>query len=436
MSMILRMIQGSRMLKRRERSMSKSAWVYVWAVLILGLGLSLAALYRIQLSSQPRMAYGVIFALAIVTQLLKSEAPNHQLYHPSLIFAYAGVVLMSPGWYALMVLFAHLFEWVKEGTTRGAHLRHWYLQPFNISSHLISGLAAGVVYRAVNPISDDPNSFVALVGAACGALVYVLLNHLMVGEALVLARGVSWKDSGILAFENLSTDFVMLIMGFVVANLVRLNPWLVLPALTPLYLIYRALAVPLLQQQANKDPKTGLWNAEYFKRTLEAELSRSIRYNRPLTIVMADLDFLRNINNAYGHLAGDAVLIDVAKLLKELFRDYDVIARFGGEEFSILMAETTPQEAFSRIEVARAAVARAEFVAPTTHARFHATMSFGLAGLSQENRSVKEIIHCADVAVYQAKIQGRDRSVIFSPDAAREMGIFAVEGEGVAVMPQ
>jgi diguanylate cyclase (GGDEF)-like protein len=117
-------------------------------------------------------------------------------------------------------------------------------------------------------------------------------------------------------------------------------------------------------------------------------------------------------------------------MLKEFFRDYDVIARFGGEEFSILMAETTPEEAFSRIEVAREAVARTEFFAPTTHARFHATMSFGLAGLSPENQSVKEIIHCADVAVYQAKIQGRDRSIIYSPDTARSMGIFTLDGEG------
>jgi diguanylate cyclase (GGDEF)-like protein len=415
--------------------MSKNAWIYVWAVLILGVGLSLVALGRFELTFQPLHLYGMIFSLVIATQLFKSEAPSHQLYHPSLIFSFAGVLLMSPGWYTLMILVAHALEWIKEAAIRGQHLRSWYLQPFNISSHLISGLAAGLVYRTVNATPGDLTSLAALVGAASGGLVYVLLNHLMVGEALVLARGVTWKESGILAFENLSTDFVMLIMGFVVAILAVLNPWLVLPALTPLYLIYRGLAVPLLQQQANTDPKTGLWNAEYFKRMLEAELSRAVRYGRPLTIVMADLDFLRNINNAYGHLAGDAVLIDVARLLKEFFRDYDVIARFGGEEFSILMAETTPEEAFNRIEVAREAIARTEFVAPTTHARFRATMSFGLAGLTTDNGSVKELIHCADVAVYQAKINGRDRSVIYSPDVARSMGIFTLEGGDVPAIP-
>ncbi|HEX9615936.1 MAG TPA: GGDEF domain-containing protein [Anaerolineales bacterium] len=407
--------------------MTKKAWIYIGSILLLGLTLGVSALIRLELNYQPWPTYAIIFMLAITTQFFKSEAPTHQLYHPSLMFAFAGVLLMPPAWYTLMVLVAHALEWIKETCVQGEHLRRWYLQPFNISSHLISGLAAGLVYRTVNPVPSDLTSLPAVAGALLGGLAYVFLNHLMVGGALVLARGVSWKESGILGVENLSTDFVMLILGFVIANLMAVNLWLVIPALTPLYLIYRGLAVPILQQQANTDSKTGLWNAEYFKRVLETELSRAIRFSRPLTIVMADLDFLRNINNAYGHLAGDAVLIEVAKLLKEFFRDYDLIARFGGEEFSILMPETTPEGAFARIEAVREAIARAEFEAPITHARFNATMSFGLAGLANDIWTVKEMIHCADVAVYQSKIQGRNRTNIYSADVALAMGIFDPE---------
>jgi diguanylate cyclase (GGDEF)-like protein len=415
--------------------MTTRAWIYVWSVLVFGLVLAGVALADLNASPQNWLACALIFTLAVVTQLLNIEAPAHQLYHASLMFTFAGILLMSPGWFALMVLVTHTLEWGKEICVRSKNLRRWYLQPFNTSSHLISGLAAGLVYRSVNPFPGEHTSLLAVAGAGLGGLAYVFLNHLTIGEALLLVRDVPWKESGILKLENLSTDFAMLIMGFVIANLMALNPWLVFPALTPLYLIYRGLSVPSLQQQANTDPKTGLWNAEYFKRMLEAELSRATRHNRPLTIVMADLDFLRNINNAYGHLAGDVVLVQVARLLKEFFRDYDVIARFGGEEFSILMPETTPEGAFARIEEVREAVAREEFEAPVTHVRFKATMSFGLAGLGDEVCSSREMIHCADVAVYQAKIQGRNRTVIYSEDVALAMKIFRPEKD-IMVSPR
>jgi diguanylate cyclase (GGDEF)-like protein len=141
----------------------------------------------------------------------------------------------------------------------------------------------------------------------------------------------------------------MFVMVYIVAILHQLNSWLIVTALTPLYLIYRALSVPKLKQQANTDSKTGLWNAEYFIHALDVELMRSTRYRRPLSVIMADIDLLRNINNTYGHLGGDAVLIGVAKILTEHFREYDIICRFGGEEFAILLPETSPGSAYSRV---------------------------------------------------------------------------------------
>jgi diguanylate cyclase (GGDEF)-like protein len=375
----------------------------------------------------------ILGLLATVAQLFKSEAPTHQLYHPTLGFSIALVLLFDPGWYVLLVLLTHLLEWAKEALTRGQHLRDWYIQPFNISMHIICGLLAWLVFHQINPAPGELDSLRAMAGAGLGAIVYVTLNHLLVGEVLVLARGVSWKESGILDFENLSTDFVMLALGFVFANLVIQNPWLVVPALTPLYLIYRALAIPILKQQVNTDVKTGLWNAKYFLKALETEMNRAQRFDRPLTVVMADLDFLRNINNAYGHLAGDAVLFGAAQILKTHFREYDVVARFGGEEFAVLMAETTPEEAFSRIETIREAIQAAEFEAPTTHVKIKATMSFGLAGIDGTQHCIKDLIHCADVAVYQAKLEGRNCTKIFSADVALTLGIFSLDERGIEI---
>src|SRR5207249_4055598 len=116
-------------------------------------------------------------------------------------------------------------------------------------------------------------------------------------------------------------------------------PWLVPFALTPLFLIHRSLSVPALQAEARVDPKTGLFNARYFAGALVEELARAARFERPLSLIMADLDLLRDINNSYGHLAGDAVLKGIAEVFRGQLRHYDVPARFGGEEVALLLPE-------------------------------------------------------------------------------------------------
>lgn len=404
--------------------MSKHAWVYVGSVLIAGLMLSAYMIAKVSLSQGDWLIFLLVTGLATAAQLFKSEAPAYQLYHPALIFFFVGVLSLEPGWFAWMVLITHLVEWVKEILIKSNNLRAWYIQPFNIAMHVLVGFAARNVYLLVSGGGKTFATLQAMGAAVLAALVYVLLNHLIVGQVLVLARGVSWRESGILEIENLSTDFVMLSMGYVVTVLMTLNPWLFLPALTPIYLVYRALAVPRLKREVNTDSKTGLWNAEYFIKAVENELQRSRRYGRPLTVVIADLDFLRNINNAFGHLAGDEVLKSVARILKKFFREYDVVARFGGEEFAVLLPETTPQEAYSRVEAVRRAVSGTRFESPITGAVIRATMSFGIADNSNSNYTVREIIHCADIAVYQAKLAGRNRTRIYASGEASSLGIF------------
>lgn len=398
--------------------MSKRARIYVGSILLLGAALAVRAFFPFDPLPQPWLAFTCLTILAAFFQLFKSEAPNHQLYHPSLVFTFAGMLLLPPALFVLMVLIYHLIEWAQERLLKSSRLLSWYVQPFNISMHILTGLLARLVFQWINPAPLALSTLSAVVAAFAAGLVYVSLNHTLVGLFLKLVRSVPIRESRVLAFENTSTDFVMLMMGYTAAILMQLDLLLILPVLTPLYLIHRALMVPALKQQANTDAKTGLWNALYFVLALESELSRAQRFNRPMTVVMGDLDLLRNINNAYGHLAGDVVLSGVARILKERFREYDVVARFGGEEFAILMPETYPEDAFCRLEAIRAAVEASEFEAPTSHARIKVTISFGIAGLHALNQTAKEIIHQADVAVYEAKMRGRNQSCIFSLENA------------------
>src|SRR5207249_12302657 len=197
-------------------------------------------------------------------------------------------------------------------------------------------------------------------------------------------------------------------LGVGIGTFWDLNPWLMPFAIAPLLLIHRSLSVPQLQEEARVDPKTGLFNARYFAATLADELGRAQRFERPMTLIMADLDLLRDINNTYGHLAGDAVLKGIAESFRAQLRHYDVPARFGGEEFSILLPETPPEQALEIAERIRKAVSETTFDVETSSEPIHATVSIGVAGYPKDGADANELIHQADLAVYRAKLQRRN----------------------------
>jgi diguanylate cyclase (GGDEF)-like protein/putative nucleotidyltransferase with HDIG domain len=234
---------------------------------------------------------------------------------------------------------------------------------------------------------------------------------------LRFARGHSLRESGLFSYENLTTDLVLASLGVGLATLWHFDAWLTPFAIAPLILVHRSLAVPTLQAEARVDPKTGLFNARHFAATLREELGRAIRFDRPMTLVMADLDLLRDINNTYGHLAGDAVLAGVAKIFREQLREYDVPARFGGEEFSILLPETRISEALEIAERIRRAVAAYEFEVATSSEPIRATVSMGIASYPRDGSNANELVHQADLAVYRAKLQGRNRVVDSSEES-------------------
>ena len=224
-----------------------------------------------------------------------------------------------------------------------------------------------------------------------------------------LARGHSLREAGVFSFESLSTDFILATLGLAVAAFWDLNPWLIPFAVAPLLLIHRSLAIPQLQAEARVDPKTGLYNARHFASVMQEELGRAQRFQRPMALIMADLDLLRDINNTYGHLAGDAVLRGVAEVFRQQLRHYDVPARFGGEEFSILLPETPPEQAFEIADRIRRSVAARLFEVETSSEPIRATISMGVAAFPRDGQDATELVHQADLAVYRAKLQGRNR---------------------------
>lgn len=388
--------------------MSQRTQVYICTVLFAGLFVSGVALSGITNPLSHWPVFLVFTLLATVTQLFKVEAPNHQLYYTTPVFLFAGLLLLPPSLFILLIIIAYTVEWAKERKTKSPYLREWYVQPFNAAVDILAATAARWVLVLLVPSTGLLFSPPTVLTVIAAAVTYVIANHLLVGLALVLAHGIPWLESGILAPENLLNDFVLVCLGYIIAILWQLNPWLILPALLTVLLMHQALLIPQLKYEAQTDAKTGLWNARHFMRLFMAEMERANRFERSLALIMADLDLLRNINNTYGHLAGDLVLEGIGNIIRSTIREYDIAGRFGGEEFVILLPEADLPEARALAERLRLAVERTPFFVPTSRTPIYVTMSFGIACFPLDAVTANALIHEADIAVYAAKLNGRN----------------------------
>jgi len=155
------------------------------------------------------------------------------------------------------------------------------------------------------------------------------------------------------------------------------------------------------------DGLTGLKNRRHFFDLAKVEFERIRRYGRSLSIVMIDIDRFKNLNDAYGHLVGDAVLREVARRLQEAVRTIDTLARYGGEEFVVLMPETELAEALLVAERVRQSVAEPPVV--DNGVTVSTTISVGVAEIDEQCASLEDALKCADKALYAAKAAGRNR---------------------------
>jgi diguanylate cyclase (GGDEF)-like protein len=167
----------------------------------------------------------------------------------------------------------------------------------------------------------------------------------------------------------------------------------------------------------SRDVLTGLFNRRYFFEHLETEIQRARRYSRMFTILMLDLDHFKQYNDTHGHLRGDEVLRGVGVLLLGNTRRADVVARFGGEEFVVLLPEITKQAGALAAEKVRAALAQYPFVGREQQPGGQLTVTIGLAAYPVDSDNGVELVDIADRALYVGKQQGGN-CVIVTPDRA------------------
>ena len=172
-----------------------------------------------------------------------------------------------------------------------------------------------------------------------------------------------------------------------------------------------------LHAQSVRDPLTGLFNRRYMEETLEREIHRAVRTNFPIGIVMLDIDYFKKLNDTHGHEAGDMVLMEIGKKIRDNIRVSDIACRYGGEEFLLIMPNADLEITRLRAEKMRADIEAGNIVYQRQDLG-PITVSFGVAGFPDHAQTSETLLKKADEALYLAKKLGRNR-VEVSPDLWR-----------------
>ncbi len=165
-----------------------------------------------------------------------------------------------------------------------------------------------------------------------------------------------------------------------------------------------------LTDQARLDDLTGMCNRRYFMKQAQREISRARRHPQPLSLLMMDLDFFKQINDRHGHLVGDAVLRHLADLCRHMLREEDILGRLGGEEFAVLLPDTDQHKALEAAERIRQSVAESP-LQQEQGPEVPFTLSIGVASLGAAIEDLEQLLGYADRALYAAKADGRNRVV-------------------------
>jgi diguanylate cyclase (GGDEF)-like protein len=346
---------------------------------------------------------------------------------------YLAVALALPPVYALLAP-------VLLGAYKQLRVRRTYVyrRVFSGAVIMLAYGCASVTFRAFPPsiAGARPGSGTHILtwtaaAVACGILAWTINNVPLLG-AIRLSDPQARLRPMIASRETITTDLVELSLAVTVGLLVAVNPVLMVLVIPSIVLHRRHLLHEQLVSRTRLDAKTGLLNAATWQREAEAELSRAARTRTPLAVAMLDIDHFKDVNDHYGHLAGDAVLARISAAMGALLRDYDLIGRFGGEEFAIMLPHTTPGEARRVAERLRERLA--EITTPAVSGartvNLRVTVSIGVASAGSSRRDLSDLIAAADAALYYCKETGRNRVRLSSESTTAQP--VAVRSDGSA----
>jgi diguanylate cyclase (GGDEF)-like protein len=391
------------------------------------LDLSRAAPGRPELTSAALLAaLGVAHTeIAVGLERLRRRVTDTPHVDLSSVWTFAGAILLPPSLAALVVLVIFTHQWLRVWRSVGVP---GYRHLFSTATVVLACHAAAAVLHYAG--SGNPPRLGALLtdgqlGSARELLVLVLamlayatVNTGLIAGAIALsaprprptpARLLGHWDENMLELGTLC-------LGGLAATVLGTNPWLVLLVMAPVLVLHRAVLVRQLEHVASTDSKTGLLNAAAWHTEAARELRRAERGGRTAALLIIDLDHFKTVNDDHGHLAGDEVLAAVATALHAEVREHDLVGRFGGEEFVVLLPELGGDgdgltELHSVAERIRHRIGSLAVPVSTPNGVLTIdglSVSVGGSRFPDHGPGVEPLLAAADGALYEAKRHGRN----------------------------
>ena len=340
------------------------------------------------------------------------------------VWTFAGALVLPPALAVGVAVVVHTHLWWRSWRPR----LPLYKQLFSTSTVALACLAAGAVGAVARP-GGGLLGELGVVTIVLALLAYVVVNSALVAAAIMMSAPEPDVAAALGEWDDNALEFATLCLGALTAVGLVVNPYLALFALPAVLLLHRAVLARHLERAAITDHKTGLLTAAAWHTRAERELARPAA--APSAVLVIDLDHFKQVNDRHGHLAGDSVLLAVAARLRAEVRDQDLVGRFGGEEFVVLLAGvdvtdvgTDGSEGANVLAIAervRAGVAALRVEIPTPDGPLQITgltASIGAAIHPRHGADVGALVHAADAALYAAKRAGRNTVRLAAPAAA------------------
>jgi diguanylate cyclase (GGDEF)-like protein len=330
----------------------------------------------------------------------------------SSVWTFAGAILLPPALAAgvAIIVFSHL--WWRSWRPRVPVYKHI----FSTATIVLSCLAAAAVMGAHrgDGVGAAQGEVAGVLELVLAILAYTTVNSALVAGAVAVSSPQPDVGKVLGRWDDNLLEFATLSLGAITAVALSINPMLVVLVLPPLLVLHRAVLVRHLEEAANTDGKTGLLNAAAWHVQAERVLHRGKPSDGPRGVLVLDLDHFKAVNDTHGHIAGDHVLAAVADVLRSEVRERDLVGRFGGEEFVVMLAGlegsgTAELEAVAERIRRRVAEMRVEIPTPDGPLSVMGlSISVGCAVSSPEGGNLRDLLQVADKALYTAKGAGRN----------------------------
>lgn len=253
-------------------------------------------------------------------------------------------------------------------------------------------------------------------------VVYWTVNSTLVGAAIALLRSDRSLGRLVGSWSENAIEYATLVFGAIVVLVFAFYSWAVALMPLPLYVLHRSILVRQLEHDATIDDKTDLLKAGTWQSLASREVELAQQHGTGLGVLMVDIDHFKGVNDRYGHLVGDKALRAVANAIKSSVRSTDLVGRFGGEEFVVLLVgadHAGSVETAKRICERVRAVQVQDALTGASYPDLHLSVSIGVAALPDNGRDLNELLHGADEALFATKDAGRDGVRAVRPSARR-----------------